>query len=371
MTIRKNIKSAGAKDWRPSLRQIAEECGLTVATVSRILNGKKNFKCNPKTAKLVLAVARKHKYLPNRLLNNMRGGRTRSIGVILAMRMSMQAEIIHGIHHELVDNNYVMIQEWNDATIHSDGGERERVMIHRLIEHRVDGIILFPTNENATELYFKEVLEREIPLVVLDIPLRGVDTDFVGTDNFDCGRQAASFLISQGHRQLFSLLPAGEFAGHPFVERIRGFEDAVRNISDVEYMRIEYVQKVEGIRDRKVFTSNNMSEAVLPVLKSSKPCAVFCGSDNIAKEFYQIVKNSGRKIPDDISVIGVGNLDFTELLDPPLTSIDQHPFEIGAQAAAMILKRLENGSGTSATPLHLSMKGTLIARNSVKVISEN
>lgn len=369
MTINKDIKPDSNKDWRPSLKQIAEECGLTASTVSRILNRNKDFKCAPKTAKMVFDTAKKYKYLPNQLLHSMRGGRTRCVGVIMPLKGAFFSDIVHGIHHKLAENNHAMMLEWNDASIHSDGGERETVMIHRLIEHRVDGIILFPSNENATELYFREVLEREISLLVIDIPLPGVETDFVGTDNIDCGCKAGDYLLDQGHRQMFSLLPAGEFAGHPFVERVRGFEDAVKGNSGINYRRIEYTQRVEGFYDHKVLVAHNMAEAVRPILECSRPCAVFCGNDNIARDFYQIVKKASLRIPDDISVVGVANTDFSELLDPALTSIDQHPFDIGAKAAEEIMKRLENGGGTVSPTLHLSIKGTLVIRNSVKVIS--
>ena len=364
MTIRKNMKPKAGRDWRPSLKQIAEECGLTVATVSRILNGKKNF--NPKTVKMVFTVAKKHKYLPNKLLQSMRGGHTRSIGVIVPVLGSLFSEFIHGIHHELAANNYGMMLEWNDASIHTDGGENETVMLHRLIERRVDGIILFPTNENATEPYFREVRERGIPLVVLDIPLSGVDTDFVGTDNFDCGKQAGKMLFESGHRHMFSLIPAGEKEGHPFMERVRGLEDSIRNITTVQYQRLEYVQKIEGIRDLRVKISNNMEETAIPILKSVQPCAVFCGNDLIARDLYRLIKKEGRKIPDDISIVGAGNLEFSEFLNPPLTTINQHPFEIGSQAAKLILERIGQTSNAPVTPLRLNIKGTLVPRDSVK-----
>ena len=364
MTIRKNMKPKAGRDWRPSLKQIAEECGLTVATVSRILNGKKNF--NPKTVKMVFTVAKKHKYLPNKLLQSMRGGHTRSIGVIVPVLGSLFSEFIHGIHHELAANNYGMMLEWNDASIHTDGGENETVMLHRLIERRVDGIILFPTNENATEPYFREVRERGIPLVVLDIPLSGVDTDFVGTDNFDCGKQAGKMLFESGHRHMFSLIPAGEKEGHPFVERVMGFEDAIRNFNGVKYDKLEYAQKVEGIRDRQVKVSHKMEETVLPILKCPHPCAVFCGNDLIARDLYRLIKKEGRKIPDDISIVGAGNLEFSEFLNPPLTTINQHPFEIGSQAAKLILERIGQTSNAPVTPLRLNIKGTLVPRDSVK-----
>ncbi len=361
----KTDRKEDASGYRSTIRQIADECGLSLSTVSRILNRKKNFKCSPKTAKKVFDVAKKYKYLPNRLLGSMRGGHTRCIGVICSMRLSFGTEIIHGIHHGLVANNHVMILEWNDATMYTDGGERESEILHRLLEHRVDGIILAPTNENASELYFREVRERGLPLLLLDTPLTGIDTDFVGTDNFDCGQKAGNFILAQGHRQIFSLIPSG-MPSFSFGERVKGFEDAVSNARGIKYRKIEYEQKFEGIQDGKVHFSNNMRKSVLPIVECSQPCLVFCGNDDIAKELYRIVKNAGRRIPDDVSVIGVGNLNFSELMEPPLTSIDQYPFEIGSQAAALMLKRLQEGDSSSTPHIQLRVKCKLVIRDSVK-----
>jgi LacI family transcriptional regulator len=355
-------------DWRPSLKQIAADCGVTVATVSRILNSKSDFHCSAKTDKKVRESAAKHKYLPNQLTRGIRDGRTRAIGVISAERLSFHTEIIHGIHHGLADNDYVMIHEWNDAVLHTDQGEREKVIIQRLIQHRVDGIILFPTNQNAAELYFCEVKERNIPLVVMDIPLPHIDADFVGTDNHDCGFQAGKFLIAQGHRDLFTLLPSGELPGHPFMERAKGFEDAVESASNIGYQRLEYVQKLTGFSDRQASIATNIETVVKPLLTAPHPIAVFCVSDMIAKDVYRLAKAQGCHIPDDISVIGVGNLDYSELIDPPLTTFEQHPYEIGLEAALLILKRLQKSSSSRAvpryTPLHL--KTDLILRESVR-----
>jgi len=358
-----------ARRWRPSLKRIADECGLTIATVSRILNDKSNFSCTPETAQRVRKVAANHRYMPNQLTRGIRDGRTRSIGVISAERLSFHAEIIHGIHHALAANNYVMIHEWNDATIHTDKGERETVMLRRLLEHRVDGIILSPTNEDATDLYFREVKERGIPLVILDIPLSRIETDFIGTDNVDCGRQAGDFLIRQGHRRLFSLFPSAQTLANSFGERITGLEEVIGSVGDIRYQRLEYAQALTGFSDRSAVMTNNMMDVLEPLFAVPDPVAVFCVNDLIAKDLYRLAKARGKRIPDEISVVGVGNLDFADLLDPPLTSFEQHPYEIGFQAASSVLKRLQEDAPAVPPPVHLALKCDLVARQSVRRIS--
>lgn len=356
-----------ARKWRPSLKRIADECGLTIATVSRILNEKSNFSCTAETAERVRAVAANHKYMPNRLTRGIRDGRTNSIGVISGERSSFHAEVIHGIHHALAENNHVMIHEWNDATIHTDKGERETVMLRRLLEHRVDGIILFPTNEDATDLYFREVKERGIPLMILDLPLSRIETDFIGSDNIDCGRQAGAYLIRQGHRSLYTLLPSEQTLSHSFLERIRGFEEAVGSVPNIKYQRLEYAQTLIGFSDRSAVMTNKMKEALEPLFAVPEPVAVFCMSDGIAKDLYRHAKAKGKRIPDDISVLGAGNLDFAEMIDPPLTSFEQHPYDIGFQAASTVLKRLEEDQPTP--PVHQALKCLLVERESVRRIS--
>ncbi|MGC8540751.1 MAG: LacI family DNA-binding transcriptional regulator [Phycisphaerae bacterium] len=313
---------------KANLKKIAEKVDLSLMTVSRALRNSPLV--SPKTRDRVMAVAEKLHYRPNMLMVGVRTGRSRTAGVIVPPSATFHNFILEGIHDELADADYAMMLSWNKTNIASAGDMQERRFIHRLLEHRVDGIILRPTLDKATDDYFSEIWEQNVPLIVVDRRLHGVRCDFVGTDDEAVGWVAAAHLMSLGHRRL------GHLAGPATVStaqlRRRGFELAAARTGEGVATTVHEAPQFEDV----------VEDAILLLRTRPRPTAVFAANDDGACCVMEAARKLGLKIPEDLSVIGCGNLISGKLADPPLTTFDQHPYRVGRRAAGRLMERIRS-----------------------------
>lgn len=331
------------KNARVSQQDIAREAGVSRVTVSLVLSGKDET--SPETRQRVLDAARKLRYRPNLLVQGMQTGRTGTVGVIAAMSFPFQSAIAHGIHDELVAAEVVPMLLWADAAAKSPTAELGQ--IHRLIDRRVDGMIIWPQDASVPDVHFSEIWERGIPLVTVDRETT-TQADHVGTDEELGGRLAAEHLLKLGHRQVVHLtfpLKPGSIA--------RRRESFVRTLKDA------------GVTCEVIETPNeDVSATALSLLtRAVPPTAIFTATDPIALKVYAAAAKVGLKIPDDLSVVGYADFSFASELIPPLTTIRQDAYTIGRTAAKMLLERIHDPNvGDGARRVRL--KPELIQRGS-------
>jgi LacI family transcriptional regulator len=336
---------------QPNLRELAAEAGVSVATVSRILNRGEGDLFAPETVKRVFETAEKMAYRPNLLMRAVLTGRTKTIGVLVPNKDRFYTDIIRGIHDKLIEQDYALMLSWNDEDMPMPDSQRELDLIHRMIDRRVDGIILRPTHDNVSDMYFNEVWERDIPLVTVDRDLSSVHCDFAGTDDVAGGRVAAEHLLELGHRRLGHLAaPASVSTGR---DRRQGFEQAI-----AEFDEEAHCLTIGTKGFHRVY-----SEAMKLLAITPRVTAVFCASDRAAMEVYKAAADSGLRIPEDLSVVGFADLPVAEMLKPGLTTIRQLPEQIGAEAARLLLARLE-GELTEEEPCKTRLIPELILRES-------
>lgn len=310
-----------------TMKTIAEEAGVTLTTVSRILNNK-GGKYADKTKERIFEIAERLKYRPNALVLGMQSGKTSTAGVMLPTSEWFYSQIIAGIHEVFLDNEILMMLDWNSRSINRKDDTLERRIIHQLVDRRVDGIILRPTCEEFERSYFEEIWQRDIPLILVDREMTNVSTDFVGTDGEAGGRAAAEYLISLGHRNIL-FIGAGEL-----VSTSRRREDGFRKILSESP---NACCKTIDIADA--------AEKLPTILKQQdRPTAIFCYNDPVAEQVIPILQQTGLSIPDDISLLGFGN---EQSGDCPvaLSTFDQHPQKIGQTAAEIYLERVNSEAG--------------------------
>src|SRR5256885_14209639 len=189
---------------RISQRDIAREANVSRVTVSLVLAGKDQT--SEETRRRVLEAARRLRYRPNLLVQGMQTGRSRTIGLVMPVSMHFHGQIARGVHDELVQADYVPIQLWVEAA--PDSKVTELQQIHRLVDRRVDGMIIWPADVSVPDVHFQEIWERVIPLVTVDRETT-THADHVGTDEELGGRLVAEHLLSLGHRRLAHLTYAG------------------------------------------------------------------------------------------------------------------------------------------------------------------
>jgi DNA-binding LacI/PurR family transcriptional regulator len=329
-----------------TMKTIADEAGVTLTTVSRILNNK-GGKYADKTKKQIFAIAERLKYRPNALILGMQTGRTHTAGVMIPASEFFYSQIISGIHEVFLHNETLMFLSWNYDILKAEDEATERHIIHKLIDHRIDGIILRPSSEEFERSYFEEIWERNIPLIIVDREMSKVKTDFAGTDDDAGGQAAAEYLISLGHRNIL-------FVGasdHVSTSRRRedGFRKALSESPNAYGKAISIVDAAEKLPH---------------ILKQAdRPTAIFCYNDPLAEQIIPIIQKTGLSIPNDISIVGFGNVSSGNCT-VPLTTFDQHPLIIGATAAQMYLDRVNNGNSNGIR--HELIKPDLIIRASTR-----
>lgn len=333
-----------SKGHRVSQQDIAREAGVSRVTVSLVLAGKDQTSAD--TRKRVLDAAKRLKYRPNLLVQGMQTGRTYSVGIIMPAAMQFQARIAHGIHDELVAANYVPIMLWTSPT--AEGAATEIDQIHRLVDRRVDGIIVWPADVSVPDLHFHEIWERQIPLLTVDRETT-THADHVGTDEELGGRMVAEHLMKLGHRHV-AHISRDDPPGAPLSRRREAF---VRRVQEL------------GGTCRVVY---GVDEAVAPLLHDllameNRPTAIFASSDPIAMKVYKAAAAAGLRIPDDLSVVGYADFAFSADLVPALTTVRQDPYYMGRTAGQMLLDRIF-GRAAKRTPIKAYLKPELVVRNS-------
>jgi LacI family transcriptional regulator len=183
-----------------------------------------------------------------------------------------QAQIIRGIHDTLSEHAYLPIVHFhgNGPGALRDGDEL--AFLHRLIEHRVDGLIFFPSDESVTQNYLQEVWERGLPLVAVDRRLTRTNADFSGTDDTAGGRMVAEYLLSLGHRRIAQI--TGESWVSTYVDRRRGFEEVLLGRNDVAYRCAECAKSDCEAIVRDILTGPH------------RPTAIFAATDKMAIHVY-------------------------------------------------------------------------------------
>ncbi|HAI12596.1 MAG TPA: hypothetical protein DCM28_12890 [Phycisphaerales bacterium] len=338
-----------------SLKQIAAQTNVSIATVSKVLSGREDI--SQKTRDRVLQVAKDMNYRPNLLVRGIQTGRTNTIGVMVPVNSdTFLANIVAGIHEILFKDDFVPMMLWANRNI--DGkwkhDKTELQLIHQLVDRRVDGLILRPVEDSASDDYLHEIHDHHLPLVAVDRALPNSHrADFVGTDDYHGGQLAAEHLLGLGHRHIV------HFAGPDFTSTARhrreGFESIIKTCPDVQY----------DVCQNKTFSGN--PDFVRSYFAThAMPTAIFAANDYMAAPVYTQLTDMNRRVGADVSVIGFADLPFAEFMQPALTTIRQNPLEIGRKAAQLIINRINNSSSDddAYSPVQIRLKPELIVRQS-------
>ena len=336
-----------------TMKTIAEEAGVTLTTVSRILNDKTGqYKYAEKTRKKIFAIAERLRYRPNALVLGMQTGKTSTAGVMIPASEYFYSQIISGIHEVFLNNETIMLLSWNYDILKKEDEVVERRIIHQLVDRRVDGIILRPSCEELERSYFEEIWERNIPLILVDREMAKISTDFVGTDDEAGGKTAAERFIELGHREML-------FVGSGHVSTSRHRENGFRKV----------LSEAPNACCKSIHIDQTDSkEALLKILNqpTNRPTAIFCYNDPVAERVVSIVQEAGLSIPGDISIMGFGN-EPSGNCAVSLTTFDQHPLKIGAAAAQMYLDRV-NGDASNGIQRKL-IAPDLVTRASIRPLN--
>lgn len=313
-----------------TIKSIAEQANVSVTTVSRVLRNRGEI--SSETRKEVMRIANQLRYRPNLAAKSIFSGRTNSIGVIMLSAWHFDARIAFGIHDELARKGYVPITLWTSSNQGEKiGDELVLKQIHQLIDRRVDGFILRPTND-AREAYISEIWERNVPLVTVDRDLLSDHGDYIGTDDASGARLAAEHLLNLGHQKFIHI--AGPVTTSTGRIRREVFQKLIENAGGVCRTTVD---ATFGLDKKAAYEALSFSP---------RPTAVFAANDRIASNVYSAAKDLNLNIPTDVSVVGYGDLEFASYLNPGLTTVRQDPYQMGSAAAKIAVERVEGKLGS-------------------------
>lgn len=301
------------KSQRVTLREIADAAGVSIATVSYVLNGRGAISAD--TRQRIRKVIKKLGYRQNQAARAMKTGRTAIIGLVFPnIENPFFSSLARSILNEAEANGY------QTFLVDTEGShDRERKVVAGLLEHGVDGIVWFPVDDHDT-LAGAGV---DVPVVVLDRELSG--QDLVQAEYYAGGKAAADYLTGLGHRR-FGLIEGPQDVGNAR-ERSRGFVDALGDEAMLAW-RTEHAY------------SMHLSDEACGRLLARDATAVACGNDLIAIGVLSTLESAGVSVPDDVSVVGFDDISFASMISPALTTVRMPFKEMGRQAVRLLLRRL-------------------------------
>ncbi|WP_248930215.1 LacI family DNA-binding transcriptional regulator [Paenibacillus hamazuiensis] len=308
---------------KPTIYDVAQAAGVSIATVSKVING--TGRISEKTRNHVLSVMDQLKYQPSMVASALTGKSTFTIGLTIPdLANPFFAEIARAVEdrgHEYGFNVFICSTD-NDP-------EREIRYYSLLTQKRVDGIIVATRIQN--DQFLKKLISQNIPIALItnEMPTLAVDTVMV--DDFLGGYQAGNYLAELGHRHIAII--AEDLVNKSNLERIRGCKQAMMAAA------VEFDDRLLAVGE---FTVQSGKEAMLRLLElDDRPSAVFACNDLLAIGAIQAARERGLHMPHDLSVIGFDNTVLATIIDPPLTTIGQPIQEIGRQAIDLLVQEIK------------------------------
>lgn len=326
---------------KPTIMDVAREAAVSTATVSRVLN--KNQRVADATRARVMAAIESVGYRFNGLARTLVTGRSGIVGIVIPdIAGVLYSQIARGIE-DVLDPQGMHI-----AIATSDRDEsKEARAISQLLSRKVDGLVLIGSRLEEHEL--TEVLDAATPTVLMQREVSGSREDHTGTelllDNTGGTRQALEHLLAAGHVNIVHI--AGV--------RHDGFE---RRVAYEEFM---FAHSLPSITIQSDSTEEGGYTAYRLLTEFPETTAVYCSNDRIAVGLYRALAEEGKRIPDDLSIIGFDDLPWCAYLNPPLTTIRQDGRAMGRAAGRAVVAKLTG----QAVPANEIFKATLVPRGSV------
>lgn len=329
------------------LKDIARDLGVSTITVSKVLHNHPDI--GDETRERVLRRMKELNYQPNLSARALVTGKTGAIGLIVPdLVHPFFAEVAKGLAGPLRDRGYDLVIASSE-----ENPDLENKGIEQMLARRVDALIVASAQRDAKS--FHRVEERKVPYVLIDRKLAGLGANFVGVDDEKVGALATDHLFEMGCRQIAHIRgpKVSTAAG-----RARGYRRSL--LRHGLQARAEYVA-VEETGDESGDISGYRAMAKLLQVEP-RPDGVFCYNDPAAMGAMQLILDAGLKIPEDIAIIGCGNVRYAQFLRVPLSSIDQKSSEIGSRAGALAIALIE--SKAAPKPASVLLEPIVVARAS-------
>jgi LacI family transcriptional regulator len=333
----------------PTIKDIAREANVSVTTVSNVIHGK-HARVAPETVERIKGIIKTYNYTPNLSARALVNRSSRIIGVINHLIQSQpisflqdpfHGALLGGIEKKLRERGYYMM-------IRTVADESELFSLFN--NWNLDGVILTGLFNDS---FFTRLLSANKPVVLLDSYIQNDMIFNIGLSDYKGGLMATQYLIDKGHRNIVFASPHVQKQG-VIEERLKGYRAALRKNGIPFSEKNLYQQEITIDEGLALGHTLSMRDDIT---------AVFATADILAAGIIAGLTQAGRRVPQDVSIIGFDDIFLSSIISPPLTTIHQNAEEKGAVAAGIMMDHLE---GKKFSSRNIVMPVTLVERESVQ-----
>ena len=327
------------------MKDIAEDLGLSLVTVSKVLRGHGDI--SAATKRRVLKRIRELNYQPNLIARGLASRRTHTIGVVVPdLTHTFFGELAKGVAHKVRPSGYATLISYSE-----EDPEVEKEEIGHLLARRVDGLAVASSLPPTDTEIFRLIERHKVPYVLIDRIFPGLEANFVGMDNQEIGRLATEHLIECGCRRIAHI--RGPEVGNG-LERMKGYQKVLAQHA--------LTMPAGYIVGEKFIVTGGYEEMRQLLRLDPLPDGIFCYNDFLAIGAMQALSEAGLRVPNDVALIGASNTRHSDILRVPLTTIDQSSELTGQLAGELLLELMQ--SKRPRKPKTILLPPKLIVRES-------
>ena len=305
-----------------SIKEVAKLAGVSVSTVSRALNETTYVK--DETRMRVLEAARELNYTPNIFAQGLKSNKSNTVALVIPDIGNMIfPKITQGVEQVMRKNGYITV-----LCNTGEDPEVEKQYIQSLSSQKIGGFVFATMTKQSS--YINELRKQGIPIVLVE-RYNDEQIDAIGIDNFKAGYSATNYLIEIGHRKIIFIM------GDPqlclYEQRLAGYRKALED-NDIKF-REDYVLW-ESYDTISLYTQIKKMFERIPDIE-----AIVASSDPKAFIIMRALKDMGKAIPKDVSIVGIDDVEISSLIDPPLTTVSQPLVRLGELAAKKLIAQIQ------------------------------
>lgn len=309
-----------------TIRDVAREAGVSVATVSRVFNN--SGPVRPATRERIDEVAKRLSYTPNGAARTLSTRRTQTVGVLLPdLYGEFFSEVIRGIDQVVQRSGWHLLV----SSSHNERAEIEAAL--RVMRGRVDGLIVMSPDLDAHAL--ARNLPEQLPVVLLNCEVDGQTYDSINIDNYGGAYAVTSHLLSLGHGRIG--LITGPLRNHDARERLRGIRAALHAAG------VEPQPELELAGDFSEESAHAAAQRLLEL--EPRPTALVAANDSMAIGALSALRDAGVRVPEEMAVVGFDDIPIARFVTPPLTTVRVSIPQLGARATERLFAALSAGEG--------------------------
>jgi LacI family transcriptional regulator len=330
-----------------TMKDIAQELGVSVVTVSKVLRDHPDI--GQATKERVLKRVKELNYTPNLMARGLVTGRSNLIALIVPdLLHSFFVEIAASISTELRKHGYSLLISWT-----AEDPAVEATEIQHLLSVGIDAMIIATSTDQIASFQLLEA--RDIPYVLLDRDMPELKAPFIGVDDLLIGKMATQHLVDMGCKRI------GHIGGPPMSPGSRRREGYRQAVEEAGFpVRPDYIVEPSEAGPRSPRHGFEATQRLLQV--TPRVDGIFCFNDPLAVGAIEAVRGAGLRVPEDVAIIGCGNLPVGGTLHVPLSTIDQNTNGLGDATAKIVLALLEKPTKVARLPRRILLKPQLVMR---------